>query len=70
MGVMRGIETEAEGNWRKVAVARLRSTSDATVASSVVVGMQGVSEAIELRKSKSGSCSKLAILLLRMLERS
>jgi len=49
-------------------VARLRSTDDAAEASSVVVGMQGVSNAIEFRKSKSGSCSEVAILLLRVRE--
>jgi hypothetical protein len=42
-------------------VARLRSREDAAEASSVVVGMQGVSNAIEFRKSKSGSCSEVAI---------
>lgn len=62
VGVVSGMETEAEGNWRKVAVARLRSTDDAAEASSLVVGMQGVSDAIEFRKSKRGSCS--AILLV------
>jgi hypothetical protein len=40
VGVVSGIETEAEGNWRKLAVARLRSTDDAAEASSVVVGIQ------------------------------
>ena len=62
VGVVSRMETEAEGNWRKVAVARLRSTDDAAEASSLVVGMQGVSDAIEFRKSKRGSCS--AILLV------
>lgn len=61
VGVVSGMEIEAEGNWRKVAVARLRSTEDAAEASSVVVGMQGVSDAIEFRKSKSGSCSEAAM---------
>jgi hypothetical protein len=62
VGAVRGMETEAEGNWRKVAVARLRSTEDAAEASSLVVGIHGVSDAIEFRKSKRGSCS--AILLV------
>lgn len=66
VGVVSGMETEAEGNWRKVAVARLRSTEDAAEASSEVVGMQGASDAIEFRKSKRGSCSEVAILLVRM----
>ncbi len=55
MGVVSEMETEAEGNWRKVAVARLRSTEDAEEASSVVVGTQGLSDAIDCRKRSKGS---------------
>ena len=57
VGVVRGMESwiGAE-NWRKFAVARLRSTEEAELASSVLVGMQGLSDAIDCRNSTSGSC--------------
>jgi hypothetical protein len=57
VGVVRGMEiwTGAE-NWRKFAVARLRSTEEAELASSVFVGMQGLSDAIDCRNSMRGSC--------------
>ena len=57
VGVLSGIDTwTGEENWRKVAVARLRSMEEAEDASAVVVGMQGLSDAIDCRKSRRGSC--------------
>jgi len=57
VGVVSGMEIwVGDVNWRKLAVARLRSTEDAEVASGVVVGMQGLSDAIDCRNSNSGSC--------------
>jgi len=48
VGVVRGIETRTgEENRKKEAVAKRRSTDEADEASSVVVGMQGLSEAID-----------------------
>ena len=57
VGAVSGTEswTGAE-NWRKFAVARLRSTEEAEEASSVLVGMQGLSDAIDCRNSTRGSC--------------
>ena len=43
-------------NWRKLAVARLRSTEEAEDASSVMVGIHGLSEAIDWRNRIRGSC--------------
>ena len=70
VGVVRGMDswTGAE-NWRKLAVARLRSTVEAEVAeeaSSILVGMQGLSDAIDCRNSTRGSCcaaSEVAIVV-------
>lgn len=45
-----------------VAVAKLRSTEDAEEPSSVVVGIQGLSEAIDCRKRSKGSCSEVDIM--------
>ena len=66
--VVRGMETwTGAENWRKFAVARLRSTEEAEVASSVLVGIHGLSEAIDCRNSTRGSCwvvSEEAIVVL------
>ena len=61
VGVVRGIAIWE--NRRNFAVARLRSTAEAEEASSVVVGMQGLSVAIDCRNSKRGS-SEAAMLLI------
>jgi hypothetical protein len=67
VGVVRGMESwTGVENWRKLAVARLRSTEEAEEASSVLVGTQGLSDAIDCRNSTRGSCwaaSKESILV-------
>jgi hypothetical protein len=67
VGVSRGMDIwMGAENWRKFAVARLRSTEDDEVASSVLVGMQGLSDAIDCRSSTRGSCwaaSEVAIVV-------
>jgi hypothetical protein len=57
VGAVSGIEVWiGEENWRKDAVARLRSTEDGEVASAVSDGIQGLSDAIDCRRSRRGSC--------------
>ena len=57
VGVVSGTETwMGAENCRKLAVARLRSTDEADDASSVVVGMQGLSDAIDCRRRSKASC--------------
>jgi len=59
VGVVRAMATwMGRENWRKFAVARLRSTDEAEEASSVLVSIQGLSEAIACRNRTSGSCWK------------
>lgn len=63
MGVVKGIETcTGEVKCRYVAVARLTFVEDAVEASSLLVGMQGLSEAIDWRRSSKGSCSEADIV--------
>jgi hypothetical protein len=63
VGVVSGIEIwRGEVKCRKVAVARLTFTEDADEASSLVVGMQGLSEAIDWRRRRRGSCSEADIV--------
>lgn len=57
VGIVRGTETRCgEENCRYVALARLRSTESAEDACSDVVGMAGLSEAMDCRNSRRGSC--------------
>ena len=57
VGVSRGMEAwKGEENSRCVAMARLMSSEAADDASSAVVGMAGLSAAIDCRRSRSGSC--------------
>ncbi len=55
-------------NWRKVAFASVRSTDSAEDASMAVVGIQGLSDAMDCRNKSRGSfwkVSEVAILLSR-----
>lgn len=65
VGVVRVMDTFSGAvNWRYFAVARLRSTEEADVASRLVVGITESPEAIDWRRRIRGSCCDPMVAIL------
>lgn len=65
VGVVSGMEMcSGAVNWRYFAVAKLRSTEEADVASRLVVGMIESFEAIACRRRRRGSCCEPVVAIL------